>query len=61
MDVRVPGTAIAPAVLAALASLLSAMTVLASSKAEVKEEQKQTKKALAGEKRANENALAPPH
>jgi WD40 repeat protein/serine/threonine protein kinase len=45
----------AGAVLLAIGSLVSATTVLAASNAEVKEEQAQTKKALEGEKEANEN------
>jgi serine/threonine protein kinase len=48
-------TAMAAAVLIAIASLISAVTVLAESNIEVKEEQEQTKKALKGEKEANDN------
>jgi WD40 repeat protein len=47
----------AAAALVAMVSLVSAVTVLAASNAEVKEEQEQTKKALQGEKEANENLL----
>jgi WD40 repeat protein len=48
-------TVMAAAVLIAIVSLISAVTVLAESNVEVKQEQEQTKKALKGQKEANEN------
>jgi WD40 repeat protein/serine/threonine protein kinase len=51
----VTATAMAAAVFLAILSLVSALAVLTASNAEVKGEQAQTKKALEGEKEANEN------
>jgi WD40 repeat protein/serine/threonine protein kinase len=51
------GTAIALAVVLGLASLVSAVTVLAGSNAEIKAEQQQTNEALRREKQANQDLL----
>src|SRR5262249_57042063 len=50
-------SALSVALLVAVTSLIAAVTVLAASNAQIREEQEQTKTALAGEKKAKDQLL----